>query len=170
MENYNIPYTLNCGGNIVIPTKYSCGDIDPFNPNDELLKIDNYNPSLEELSDQLIKRNCNYINKRNTGYGSSICDRNLATECLGYKDIELENKIVYLTNQSVRGYCPEKDDKTECVNGINFDYHGDIDKKLLAHPDYINCRNLPPNMMCAAPICCDTKLNNKLWNNITKNK
>ena len=156
--------------NIEFPKNYSCGDINPFLEKDsDRYKLKNHNPFFEQESHKMVNKYKNYINDKKLSFSNNICNRYLATECQGsYKDIDLENKMVNLNFKSVRDYCPQKNDRTEYVNGIVFNYHSD--NKLLELGNYINCRNLPSNKICAEPLCCDPALGNKLWNNLSKNK
>ena len=123
--------------------------------------------SYQNTSDISIESAKNSNRIKHESQNMCIFNRNIAVQCQDYKDVCEEYNMLYLPYISSRKVCPPKT-PNEYTSCIDFIYKPDV--KLLGDLDYINCRNLPENLMCAKPMCSDDKVNDKLWNNDTKNK
>ena len=155
---------MYCGIDITNSNNYTC-DNKPFIANNNI--IPERDLLYETNSDSLIKCAKDYNKIKHQTENNLILNRNIATECQFYKDINLEHDMIYCTHKSSREICAPKT-ASEYTPCINFLYTSDF--KLLNDIDYINCRNLPQNLICAKPLCKNEKKNDQLWNNNTKNK
>jgi hypothetical protein len=145
---------------------FTCGDLPSISiKNQDLIQeLDTYYYNTSNSIMQFAK---DINNSRFESQNSAIFNRNIATECTDYKNVDTEFDMVYATQLSSKYICPPKT-STKYDSCINFIYKSD--HKLLSNCDYLNCKNIPENLICAAPICKNDKIDDKLWNNNTKRK